>query len=525
VTAGNGYDRVLQAADGAGIIERQNGSKFSARCPSHEDGRASLSVARGDDGRALIHCFAGCDTPLVVAALGLDMKDLFNNKDGGFDVAQYVYTDEAGDPLIRVTRTWPKSFRQERWDPADNMWKNRLFETRRVLYNLPEVVGAEHVWVVEGEKDVETLRGEGVVGTTLLGGAGNWKDEYLPSLRDKHVDIIADNDQPGIEGAMRVKNALRGSCKGLGVWKNPHGKDVTDLFNQGYGLKDLERHVITDGREFEEMDWERYEAPEVDWLLDNYIPANSRVMAYGPAGSLKSLWAMWVASQLAKEGHKAAYFSLEMQPKEVAKRLKKLNPPRDRFKLFRRLSFESSNDLAAACDLLKGYSLIVVDSWSAAQRGNSNDNDAVARLDQEFFLPLIEETGATLLILDNTGQAILTERGKVQPDWARGASSKGDKMDQNLMFERPDEDDNHKVRIRVKKVRGDASIPKPITVKTDNNNIDFRVIDDHDVDLGSMWHEEGGSPPPPEPKPDAPPSLLDRLREAREAAKLKEEKL
>jgi hypothetical protein len=48
-----------------------------ARCPAHEDRVASLSVDPGPDGRVLIRCFGGCPTDAVVAALGLDMADLF----------------------------------------------------------------------------------------------------------------------------------------------------------------------------------------------------------------------------------------------------------------------------------------------------------------------------------------------------------------------------------------------------------------------------------------------------------------
>lgn len=518
----NGYDTVLKAAEDAEIIVSRNGTKFSARCPAHDDGRASLSISRGDDGRALVFCFAGCSTPDVVEALGLKMIDLFGDA-REFDAAQYVYTDEAGNPLIRVTRTWPKGFRQERWD--DGSWRNRILDTRRTVYNLPEVVGAAHVWIVEGEKDVESLRAIGVVGTTTLGGANKWRDEYTESFRGKRVDIIADNDEPGLESAARIRNALRTVAKGLDIWVNPDGKDVTDLLNSGKGLKDLERYVTSDDKAFEPMDWDTYEVEKVEWLLEPYIPVNSRVMAFGPAGSLKSLWAMWVASKLSKDNHKVAYFSLEMPPREVAKRLKKMNPPKENFKLFRRLSFESQTDLAAACDLLKGYSLIVVDSWSAVH-GDTNNNDAVAKLDREFFLPLIEETGATLLILDNTGQAVITDKGRYQPEHARGASAKGDKMDMTLMFDRPDEEDNHKARIRVKKIRGDSSIPKPITVKTDPHNIDFRRVDEHGVDLGSMWDDDAPKYEPKEPEPeDAPESLLDRLKKAREQARLQEQEI
>src|SRR5262245_30986518 len=56
---------------------RRNGAGWVARCPAHEDRHASLSVSEGDDGRVLVHCHAGCAIEAVVAALGLEMHDLF----------------------------------------------------------------------------------------------------------------------------------------------------------------------------------------------------------------------------------------------------------------------------------------------------------------------------------------------------------------------------------------------------------------------------------------------------------------
>ena len=62
---------------------RRQGSGWSARCPAHLDRRNSLSVAEGEDGRVLVHCFAGCTPEDVVAGLGLEMRDLFPPKDAG----------------------------------------------------------------------------------------------------------------------------------------------------------------------------------------------------------------------------------------------------------------------------------------------------------------------------------------------------------------------------------------------------------------------------------------------------------
>lgn len=56
---------------------RKSGRGYTARCPAHEDRTASLSIAEGRDGRALVKCFAGCEVLAVVHALGLEVADLF----------------------------------------------------------------------------------------------------------------------------------------------------------------------------------------------------------------------------------------------------------------------------------------------------------------------------------------------------------------------------------------------------------------------------------------------------------------
>lgn len=56
---------------------RKSGRGWTAKCPAHEDRTASLSVAIGDDGRVLAHCFAGCAAAEVASAAGLTLADLF----------------------------------------------------------------------------------------------------------------------------------------------------------------------------------------------------------------------------------------------------------------------------------------------------------------------------------------------------------------------------------------------------------------------------------------------------------------
>lgn len=52
-------------------------SRWQARCPAHPDKGPSLSIREMDDGRVLVHCFAGCSVHEIVQAVGLELSDLF----------------------------------------------------------------------------------------------------------------------------------------------------------------------------------------------------------------------------------------------------------------------------------------------------------------------------------------------------------------------------------------------------------------------------------------------------------------
>ena len=66
-------DRLLERLNAV----RPNGAnRWVARCPGHTDKTSSLSIRDTDD-RVLIYCFAGCATSAVLAAVGLEIQDLF----------------------------------------------------------------------------------------------------------------------------------------------------------------------------------------------------------------------------------------------------------------------------------------------------------------------------------------------------------------------------------------------------------------------------------------------------------------
>jgi hypothetical protein len=57
-------------------VKGRNGS-WTACCPAHKDKSPSLSIREGQDGRVLVHCFAGCSVHEVVGAVGMSVNDLF----------------------------------------------------------------------------------------------------------------------------------------------------------------------------------------------------------------------------------------------------------------------------------------------------------------------------------------------------------------------------------------------------------------------------------------------------------------
>jgi hypothetical protein len=56
---------------------QRHGKGCRALCPACGGKSRKLSLTQGDDGRVLLHCFAGCQPHEVLAAVGLTVNDLF----------------------------------------------------------------------------------------------------------------------------------------------------------------------------------------------------------------------------------------------------------------------------------------------------------------------------------------------------------------------------------------------------------------------------------------------------------------
>ena len=67
-------DALLDQLDG---VRQVGAGRWIAKCPGHDDSHPSLSIRELDDGRVLVHDFAGCAIGEVLAAVGLTFDDLF----------------------------------------------------------------------------------------------------------------------------------------------------------------------------------------------------------------------------------------------------------------------------------------------------------------------------------------------------------------------------------------------------------------------------------------------------------------
>ena len=259
---------------------RKTSGGWQACCPCRDDDdNPSLSIGQGDDGRTLVKCHRGlsCDVEQICTSVGLRVSDLMPQTENSSSfsitkfnderpptiprqpksakqpsktkfVESYDYTDDVGNLLFQKVRLVDeegrKTFRQRKPDGAGG-WVYSVGDVPKVLYNLPAVLAAkekdEPIWVVEGEKDANTLIRLGQVATTMPNGAGSWSDIHTEALSGaKTVEIIADHDDVGIQHAVDVCRRLRAVGCDAQVWICPEYKDITDHIEAGKGMEDLE---------------------------------------------------------------------------------------------------------------------------------------------------------------------------------------------------------------------------------------------------------------------------------------------
>jgi hypothetical protein len=312
------YERMLDHLEGV----KRTGNKASARCPAHDDHKASLSVSTADqfDG-VVVHCHVCRDADKVLDALNLTRRDLFDDprdaKRGYVVVDEYPYQDESGKVLYFKERRFPKDFRQYQTLP-DGSRQYSVNGTRRVLYRLPKIIEAiaegSTVYVAEGEKDVEALEQAGVTATTWsegawgVGATPKWRNDYSEQLAGANVIIVRDRDENGSgqQTAKNIATALKRRAASVKIAEPVEGKDAYDHLAAGHKLADF---VAVNGDEDEEEQPKRriqltplstIKPRPVRWAWTDRVPAGELTLTPGRGGVGKSTFHAWVIAHLTR---------------------------------------------------------------------------------------------------------------------------------------------------------------------------------------------------------------------------------
>jgi hypothetical protein len=174
--------------------------------------------------------------------------------------------------------------------------------------------------------------------------------------------------------------------------------------------------------------------PKIDYLYEPYIAKGARVWLWGATGTAKSIYALWSASNMSKQGTRVSYFSEENPTTEDLRRLALLKPDPAYLRWFHRTRMDLTDprwveSMLTACD---GDEAVFLDTWTDLWHGDESSNEAVRDFDANVLKPL-QAQGATPIIVHHTGHPQMFG-GRKGATAGRGASSLGQKADVTLEF-------------------------------------------------------------------------------------------
>lgn len=270
-------EELAKLIDPEGRPRNAGAGRLQVRCVAHKDKTPSLTVWVDDRGKAAFNCHAGCSHDSIIRALPPRAKaEIEATWNGSGDVrilipnrrhkpttydepvgnieAEYPYHDHNGAVQYVVRRFPGKRIRQYHPGPSGGLISGRG-DSDLYPYRLPDVLAAREagdlIYVVEGEKDADTLASVGFTATCNVGGAGKWTEDLNAWFTGARVVILGDNDDPGREHAADVLDNLQGVAEAriLTLPNLPDKGDVTDW---------LETHAP---EELEQLAYQTVEVP------------------------------------------------------------------------------------------------------------------------------------------------------------------------------------------------------------------------------------------------------------------------
>ncbi len=361
------YPEIEQIKAALENVEPRGDNHWTASCPLPEnhkngDSKPSLSVTN-ENGKALVHCFAGCDQNAVWAALRSRIKNGVSSTAHKSDVRKFeatgadvesmaaalfenaeciAYIESRGVSTEVATKLkWgyrPSRLRGLDTDLEPTLWiphhvesdlvgiKGRNIKGEKAFTQIPAssidgLYGADHldgfsdeVLVLEGPEDAALAMSYGFNATAIIATGSKLSQRDITALKQfKRIFLIGDQDLPGkiamdkLQGKLPAEQVIRVRLPGY--------KDIGDLWKADRtGFKDQLRQLLrfaqTCRENFDlddlmtESEVRERQKDITPYVVDEIIPLSAITMFFGEEKSGKSLLVTYLLKCIAN-GNKA----------------------------------------------------------------------------------------------------------------------------------------------------------------------------------------------------------------------------
>ena len=397
--------------------------------------------------------------------------------------SEYTYTDENGEVLVTVRKYFDKSETGDVILDSTGKPKKQFRQFMngrqgipepRPLYNIPNILTADTVIWVEGEKCADALSQLGYAATCTIGGSGMLSEntaskfDFTP-LRNKNVILWPDNDAAGKRLAGIVEaQAKEAGAKSTLMLQIPATKeekwDAADAIEQEFNVEAfIKSHESKVKKPISLLDdsllIDKYfvgSAPEQKFLIGDTIPLGVPVVFAAAGDSGKGMMTLDLAMKVASgasmqnafgglvaEHGDAIILTAEDDKDEMHRRISRLDPQKYRehydhklrilplpnlggvFPVMQKIdnSYEMGAEFARVYEQMLEMTrlkLIVIDPLASFVHADVNADPAAGAAFMGMLAQMATETGATVMVNHHMAK-IKDDKPIKTPEEARNA--------------------------------------------------------------------------------------------------------
>lgn len=253
--------------------ETKKGDEYNSYCPVCQptgESKDKRLYWKYDGDKLLVQCKHGCKFEDIVKYFPKKNK---NQNKQWVKLREHIYYTETGAIFGKKVYYSINGEKSPVWQRYENgKYESGLNGQKAGLYNITELMLNQHddVFIVEGEKDVDTLKKNGILAVSPPNGAGFWKPLYNQYFRKRNVIIVPDNDEPGRKHLEIIAKNLKKIAKTVRLLDLTNivpdlkkGGDVSDVFDELPNAKDLLFQLVT------ETDSEDTRLTDICFITDN----------------------------------------------------------------------------------------------------------------------------------------------------------------------------------------------------------------------------------------------------------------